>query len=485
MKPNRPVILRVLAVSLVFALAQPASAWGPITQQSIVRAAAYVLSNDGRVPIVKLKDYVQQGAAVSDETLLANHPSFSVDPVGAIQREMSLLQAVRAEDRIDPYFAYRMGMLGKMVVQTVSPLTSASPSVRAAYYSDVDGAIQGVRLETSPRKLVDPRAYFNRVVLEARENDQTIALDYQSGGGFRGLARNTLSRDASRAVDAVADVWHTIFTREVDFVNLEPGKMREFMLGAMDFYLSNRRLAEAEDAYRRAASLGILDVDTRKEFADRFFDAGYEERAVEEYRMVLSEQPGRRDAIERIAQHYREVGDTFLERGNLEDARDAYAEAAGADRLNGEAQRMLFQVENQIADREARLKAAREGIERARALQTDAEIASARRNYANALARLTEARTLLLNVPDEFIAESQIAEATLLSVDSQIQTVRSDLIENAQTLSGSASGIGMREIAASYPSQSREGLESLMQRMFEERMAQLDNRLRSEPLVSR
>src|SRR5690606_33593746 len=137
--------------------------------------------------------------------------------------EMSLLQAVRS-DRIDPYYAYRMGVLGKMVAQAVAPLADAPPNIKSAYYADVDGAIQGARLQNSQRKLVDPRPYFNGVIRDARSNAQTIILEYQAGDGFQGLAKNAVPGHASRAVAAVADVWHTIFATQVDYANVEPAK---------------------------------------------------------------------------------------------------------------------------------------------------------------------------------------------------------------------------------------------------------------------
>ncbi len=484
MRSVRWYSISVWLVVGILAGGTPAWGWGTRTQQSIVQASTYVLSQDGRVLIIKLHRYTTEGAGISQEEMESLHPLFPVDPVGAIQKEMYLLQSVRT-DRLDPYYAYRMGVLGKMVVQAVAPLTNAPPDVRFAYYADVDRSIQGVQLNPAKRKIVDPRPYFNRVTGEAQKYDQTIVLDYQRADGFRSFARAALPGDASRAVSAVADVWHTIFATQVEFANVEPGKMRNFLLGSIEFYLNRKNAPEAEDAYRRAAGLGILDAETRKEVADRFFAAGNKERAVDEYRMVLVEDPGRRDVVKKISSYYVSEGDVQLAKENLENARDAYATAVETDVLHPNAQRKLIDVRKKIADREARLIQSRDANDKARQLQTQAEEAAIRRNFARAIGILSEARTLLGSVSNEFIAESHMSQALLMSVNAQINQVKNELFNNAQTLSGSSRAISMQQLANAYPSQNREGLQSLLHQIFEDRMVEMDVRLNRDPITAR
>ena len=100
-------LVSVLAFATVIGLCAPARAWGPVTQLSLVRAGTHLLSQDGSIPLVKLERYVREGAQVSDEGMMDLNPLFEIDAVGAIQREMFLLQAVRGE-RVDPYYAYRL-----------------------------------------------------------------------------------------------------------------------------------------------------------------------------------------------------------------------------------------------------------------------------------------------------------------------------------------------------------------------------------------
>ncbi len=459
------------------------SAWGPVTQSSITTAAAHVLARDD-FPLTKLMKYVRQGSQVSADLQNELHPLFEIDPVGAIQREMFLLQSVRG-DRIDPYFVYRLGVLGKLVVQASAPLATTDARVRDRYYADVERGIDGVDLDVRARKLVDPRAYFLFITSAASENDQTIIIDYQGGVGFKGYAASALSIDASRSVNAVADVWYTILSSAAPAFELSPSNMREYTLGAMRFYLAARNLREADSAYQEAEARGVLTIDVQKSIGDLFFDAGLAERAVEEYQKVLTRSPGQRDVTERISKHYELVGDEAMSRENLEDARDAYVKALRIDSLHPDAQRKLLKVESRIFARDERLVAQRLATEEASELEFRAEEAAIRRDYAQAIAHLRQAEQRYGKVTDEFPAESRTAGIGLRNVVARMGELKQELITNAQSLSGTGFRFDARRLAATTGDKNQEALQEMLRaehgRALQELRRQVTNELGIAP----
>ena len=459
---TRQAIL-AFSIALALALATPASAWGPTAQSSISNAAAHVLSREDNFPLTQLIKYVHEGASLPAAELDQLHQLFPIDPVGAIQREMYLLQSVRT-DRIDPYYAYRLGTLGAMVVRATAPLAQTSASARREYYADVERSIDGVDLRVDRRKQVDPRAYFNLVTADAWANDQTILVDYRGGVGFSGYARSALSIDASRSVNAVADVWYTIISSAAPVFELSPSNIRDYSIGAIQFYLKLGNFEEVEEAYRDATAQGMITTAMRKSIGDLYFEAGFAERAIEEYEKVLADSPGQRDVTERISQYYEGVGDAAIARNNLEDARDAFALALNVDSLHPTAQRKLLSVEARIFARDERLISQRLATEEALSYENRAEEASVRRDYAMAISLLREAQSQYAAVTDEFPAEARVAELGNRNVGLRIAELKGELIENAQSLSGT----GFRFDAQRLASQTGDRNEQALKRMLNE-----------------
>ena len=461
-----------LVLAFLIAPAGGASAWGPVTQESITTAAAHVLSRDDHYPLPRLLKYVRQGASVSASVQNEMHPSFKIDPVAAIQREMFLLQSVRG-DRIGPYYVYRMGVLGKLIVQVSAPLAHANPGVRERYYGDVERGIDGVELYAADRKLVDPRAYFLLVTAQAWANDQTIIIDYQGGVGFGGFARSALPLDASRSVNAVADVWYTILSSATPASGLSPSGMRDYTLGAMRFFLAMENYREVESVYEEAEKRDILTTDVQKSLGDLFFDAGLAERAIEEYQKVLERSPGRRDVTERMSRYYESVGDEADAQQNLEDARDAYANAISVDSLHPNAQRKLLDVETRIFARDERLLNQRAATEAARELVNRAQEAAVRRDYARAMALFRQAAQRYGDVTDEFPLEARIATSGIKDVMFRMDELKRELIANAQSLSGTGFRFDVQRLVDNTGDRNQQALQEMLSAEYERALQEL------------
>jgi len=428
-------------------MACPAFGWGPETQRSVVSSAGHLFSRSSSIPLVNLIDYVHQGVGISDAEDQALFLGYGVDPVRSIQREMFLLQGVKS-NRVDPYFAYRMGALGKKVVELLAPMRDANASVRERYNADVEERIGRVRLQPSKRILVEPQLYFARLVRQATDNDTAIVVDYRSGLGIDGIAGKLLTRDASRAVDAVVDVWYTIFRSRVDFVDISRTDMREYMLSAIDFYLKKGNIAEVNDVYVRAKAKFILTPNMKRIVGDLYYDNGYFQEALMVYGELLAENPGLRQVSKRIAEYHVSVGEEALTNQNLEDAREAFTLAVQADVLHPEAQRKLVLTNRAIEKREGRFAHQKGLIEAAQRSEMDAEESELSRDYARSIQYLRASERNYNEVTGEFAELRRLANVGTRSVQMRLTQMKKALVENAQLLSGSGFTYDAKQLAS-------------------------------------
>ncbi|NUM54679.1 MAG: hypothetical protein HUU46_13625 [Candidatus Hydrogenedentes bacterium] len=469
---KRAVVVAVTAALFAGGVV-PAWAWGPRTRVAIVSMASRIIARESGANLTKLDKDIRAGASISPSDLTTLVPVAITDPVGAVETEMYLLQAVGG-GRVDPYFAYRLGVLGMLVAEVSSPLADADPSVRDVYYADVEGIIEKVQMKPAPRTKVDPVTYFAEVRSDAADRRDLIITDYRSGIGFDGTARSAISDDASRSVNSVADVYQSVLTGRVTSANISPSQIRDYILRAIQFYIKRGNDAETESAYKRLTDLNVSTVDLQKQIGDMFYDAEKYERAMQEYQAVLALDPARRDVTERIAAYYVKLGDDALAEQKLEDAREAYQKALDADKLQPNAQRKLLDAEKLITERDARLEDTRETLTAADEKLNQADQLAFRKDYGGAIALLYEAQSGYGKVTDEFASEYRIAQNGMLMAESKLTQLRRDLVSNAPSLSGLGAGYSTREQAESAAkSLDEQALRALLDRQYEKEIEKI------------
>ncbi|MCP4645096.1 MAG: hypothetical protein GY851_31935 [bacterium] len=443
----RRAALLTLVVLVVAAVAGPAGAWGPTTDVALVTTAAKLISKRTAIPLTNLQRDIQAGASVSESELQALIPTATDNPVTAIESEMILLQAIRG-NRVDPYYAYRLGALGKLVSRISSPLADADPEYRRMYYADVDKNVERVPLTARDRQIVDPPVYLPRVQRSAATQRDVILKDYQDGIGFKGVAAQALSGDVSRTINTIADVWYTVIQGSAVVANVPQARLRSYFLDGLQFYIRRGNSTETNAAYTRLAEMGLRTADLQKQVGDMFFDAGQFGRAMEEYNAVLKKEPSRRDVAQRIAEYYVKVGDAALKEGQLESARDAYTRALEADKLHPSAQAKLLEAQKLIDGRDARLEVVRAALTRGRGLESRAEQQSVNRNYGQAMEFLVQARNEYLAVGGEFQREAVEARTGLNRIADGVARLKGELVQNAGSLSGSGATFDARILAS-------------------------------------
>lgn len=455
-------------------IAGPACAWGPDAEVNIVAAAAQLLSKTESIPLTNLQNDIRNGADTSELEVAALIPKSDIDPVGSIGAEMLMLQAVR-DSRVDPYFAYRLGVLGKLVAKVTGPMETAEVQFRTLYYDDVERNIGNVNLQTQPRRRVDPAPYFRDLQREAAARAVVIEQDYREGLGFEGLAQQALSADVSRSINAVADVWYTVLRGGAQVAGISRDRVQQYYLGAVAFFIARDNLREAGRAYDVLLERGSDQIAIRKQVADMYYDAGHYSRAMDEYMRILSEEPGRRAVVERVAEYYMKLGDEAMEQEKLEDALHAYEQAVEADPVSEDAQGKLIQARTAINDRDGRLASDQAALEAALELEERAENYARAETFTEAMDLFRQARRLYEQVSQEFPEEYRDAQIGLNNVSRRMNQLRQELMTNVQSLSGTGSSAGAIELVdENGPRLAREVLRQMVELDYQSEVTRLN-----------
>ncbi len=475
MNTSYRVILLIALLSLMGT--GVAGAWGPTAESSIVTTAARLLAREDGIPLTNLMDDVRRGANVSSAELEELIPNASTNPIEAIGSEMFLLQRIY-EGRVDPYLAYRLGVLGRLVARTTSPVADSDAAVQTQYASDVEGAIGRATLRPAQRREVDPRLYFPELLAAIAARREMIEADYAQGVGFAGVASQALSQDVSRSTHAVADVWHTLLSGRAPSASIGDNRVRAYYIGAIQYYTERQHTRETEATYERLAATGLRTPDMQKDIADMFYEAEMFERAMQEYRAVLREQPGRRDVIERMSEYYVRVGEEALEQDRLEQALDAFELASEVAPLSEDVQQHVVSTRQAISQRDQRRQRAEDAVQTAEALEAEAEDLIASDNPAVAMDLLREAKDIFAGVSDEFSQEYRAAQSGFAAVSQRLDQLRSQIMANVQQLSGSGESAAVRaRVQANASALAEQALQDLTQAEYDRQMKQLADEL--------
>jgi tetratricopeptide (TPR) repeat protein len=410
-------------------------AWGPKTQVAVVTNAMYLLSKNANIPLERLDKDVRAGAMVSLEMLEQARPEFKTNPAVAIEMEMQLLRRVKS-DKLDPFFAYRLGILGKMVAEAVSPMRTATASFRNLYYVDADKRIEGVSLTTPPVQKIDPSIYFPAIIQEANSHNDAVIKDYQTGTGFDGIGAMALPADAGRAVNAVVNTWNTLLTEGEQTSNISEAQLQKLVSDAIAYYVDRGNAREIDNALGRYTKLTPITPELRVRLGDSFYNAKLYDRAMEAYRAVHVAQPERKDVVDKIAEYNMKVGSEALEEKRLEAARDAFQAALDVNPLFTEAERERLKAETLITERDARQAADQAALHEGLDLIAQAEQAAQARKFADAIGMLHQAQEQLDKVSDEFSGEKQQRTRALEQLRARNEEYKQEIVANAQTLAG-------------------------------------------------
>ncbi|HDP33731.1 MAG TPA: hypothetical protein ENN29_01325 [Candidatus Hydrogenedentes bacterium] len=458
-----------------------AGAWGPRTQLAIVNTALNLMSREQNVPLTRLQKDIRAGASIDDEALQELYPDLVMDPLRAIENELALLTAAR-RPKLDAYYAFRLGTLGKVTASVTAPMSKADAVSREKYYDDADQAVDLGALAPAPRRVFDTMKHFERIIREANASNDLITSEYQSGIGFRGAATSRLATDVSRSVNAVADIWWTIITSRAVAGNISEEQLRRYVLKGYAYRIERGNLAEIEAAEEYYAGLVSFTPDMRARIGDMLYDAGFRERAVREYEMTLAAAPERRDVVGKISEYYMEVAEEALAKEQLEEALAGFEKALAANALHPTAEQRRLETQAMIVKRDAQQTEYQTLLEQADELRNLAEQEAGRARYAEAVALLQQSEAAYTSVGDEFPAEAQRRARGLRETQYRIMELKQMLLNNTQAFSGA----GFAADTARLVEESSRGIEdealaAILERAYQAEIEELLRRM--QPLL--
>jgi len=428
-------VLAWLLTAAVLVTGADTWAWGPRVQNAVVSTAFNLLTKSAGGELGRFRQDVLNGCAVPMSEVDRMYPQYSTDPVNAIMTEMALLSSAR-RGKFNAYFAFRLGLLGKMVAMYAAPMRDAPATYRNLYYSDADKAIDTIRFEPRPRRPIDGN-YFPRLNAEVSTNNELILSEYRAGIGFGGAASQTFSQSASLTVASILDVWTQMLSGNTIQGSVSEAQLRDYVLEGCQYYLANRSMAEFETALKNFSAVVVMTPDLRIRLGDLLYERNLYERAIREYEQALAEAPDRRDIAQRVCRYYLDRGQEQLKQNALEDALKSFEQAVNADALNEEAVKFRVDTEQQIAERDARLEAFRAALKRGAELRNLAEQEIEGKRIAEGISLLTQAEAAFSEVTDEFPMEAQQRNRGIKEVRDRIAQLKNYLVSSVSSYSGS------------------------------------------------
>jgi len=414
---------------------------------AIVNTALNLVAREQSLPLTRLQNDIRAGVQCDEKVLEKLYPDLAVNPMRAIENEMALLTAVR-RPKLDAYYAYRLGVLGRVASSMTAPMREADSAEKSQYYADADGAVDSGALQPAARRVFETLAPFERVMREANAANDLIQTEYRSGVGFKGAASARLAADVSRSVNAVADIWWTIVASRAVVGNISDGQLQRYVLNGYEYRIAGGVEAEIDAAEDYYAGIVAFTPAMRADIGDMLYAAGFRERAVKEYEAALAAAPERRDVVGKISEYYMEIGEESLNKNQLEDALAAFEKALEANALHPTAEQRRLEVVDLIAQRDALQNEYQGTLKQAEELRSLAEQEAGRARYAEAIALLQQSQDAYQSVGDEFPMEYQRRAKGLREAQYRMMELKKSLLNNALNFSGAGFAADMEKLIA-------------------------------------
>jgi tetratricopeptide (TPR) repeat protein len=446
----------LLALMAFTLLAGPAWAWGPRARQAAAGMGMQITKQGYPTAFRPGKSNFEkdalQGALDGYASLEGTTLNSDAEVIQAINQQIQLLRGVRQYGPTS-YFAYRMGVLGALVADLMMPFGfpegAADAALSKQIEKDIDANLEKYDYSPSQRErtyMRNPAEYFHdRRVFTAA--DQTlIADDYARGTGYKGFLAQGGEAYFSRAVDAIADAWHTVLRVEPD-ASIPPASqpmLAAYFVKEIGYLLNEKRnVYQATEVYKSLDKVAQQMAQPYEQVGDLFYEFGSDEtkeRGVREWQVAHSlGGPERRRVASKLSRHYLSVGEELFEAGGRKGASEttlpsalrAFEQALDFDRTNDEAADQIQKTHVAIEERKQRLELVlgiiAEGeklMSQADAMRVDGDLANAMRTYRQAIGFFTA-------VDDEFTDQEKVAKDKIRDCQNSISEVIRSIMDRA------------------------------------------------------
>ncbi|HIJ73346.1 MAG TPA: hypothetical protein HPP83_04510 [Candidatus Hydrogenedentes bacterium] len=446
----------VLGAALL-ACAANAYAWGPRTRESIASTALQVTRQEHLLAFRTAKENYEAdllAGAEAGRRALADYGVLKDENhiIVVITGELQLLREAR-EFGIDSYFSYRAGALGMLAAELMHPLgvelTLAELKLAERMDDDIEVRLRAgdysYKPESEARQFIrDASVYFDQKRAFFQDNRRFIIQDYTTGEGYNGYLKNAGESYFARAVEVVADVWHSILKPGSEPTDAKPpaSVLARYLASEIEYLLLEKNnMLEAEKTYYHLQQInpGVMEIPLK--LGDLYAEYGDRARAVREW-VYAQQTPGPvgREATVKLARLYIIIGEEFLEKGqepgadeaNLDDAMKAFQQALEYDSTNIEAADLYRSTRIEIQLREERRKYVMARIGEGQKLLNEATVRSTNRDYTSALANLKKAiEVFSLEDTREFADLATMAEEGVSTANRLIDKVENDVLDEA------------------------------------------------------
>lgn len=450
---TRATKLLILAGVLACLSMGDAAAWGERAQRSISYMALQVIQKDHPDTLREYERDLLLGSTDGWAELADSVPMNSdAEVVAAVNGQIQLLRDVRKYG-VGSYFAYRMGVLASLMSDALMPYgtaqTTDEKALRDRMIEDVDAHLDSFKYTTlSSRRTYIRHAqpYLKERRTFLRENLTLIADDYARGKGYDGYLGQAAPLYFTKAVDAVSDAWYTVMRVEADSSDQPASRasLTWYFVSEIEYLLTvKKNFIQTDLTYSHFEKVNPGLVEAYERVGDLYFAFGTDQskdRAVREWRTAHGLSGTNRAQVGRkLAGHYLEVGRHYLEEGkkprsndtDLPKALQSFQEAMLFDRDSTDAARGVQDANSAIADREERLRIAREFIANAERVRAEAARGFAEQDFGAAITKYKQAASLFDAVGDDFEKEASTAKEGVSAVKKDIAKVIQTIVDKA------------------------------------------------------
>lgn len=437
--------------------APEAAAWGTNAQKAIAAMGMQLIErehpNTFRVDDLNFAADAISGAAEGHAALvgqvsLANDK----DTIEAIAHEIQLLRSVH-HTSFGSYFSYRMGVLSALVADVVMPYGFAWDTADIALQQKINEDIEAHLNTFDFSRNQDYRIFIrdmNSYMVKRRvffdEDKNLIHEDYTHGRSYEGFMSQAAQSYFSRCVEAVADVWHTILSKENSFgLNDASREMQTwYYVNEIKFLLDKKGdFNRARSVYKHFEAVNPNLPQAYEMIGDYFYDFSSDasiQRGVDEWQRAFDTGGANRGRVsKKLAGHFIQRGQFFMEKyasaekdgSDLSDALLAFQRAMEFDRTSAEAADMIQQTNQEIEARNRRFDVAQQIIIRGETTLAEADKKKASQDYSNAIASYKQGISVYEAVDDEFPELYKEAKDKIRILNNQIREVITELLDSA------------------------------------------------------
>ena len=453
----------------VLFFATDALAWGPRSRKAIAASAITLLRRNYddafKAGQTAYDMDVLRGAEEGVPAIEGEVPlNTDAQAISAVSQQIEILRAVR-KDGTGSYFAYRMGVLGALASEVVFPygvpFTPEATRLAQILDEEIDAHVDQLTFavsHTGVGPIRDVQRYFQGKRTFYPDDLGIIRDDYATGRGYNGFLSEADQTYFSRAIEATADAWFSVFTAQGNPYaagDVSPRILADYYLDEIRYLLLVRKnFEQAVRAYENLEKVNPGEPVLFETAGDYFYEFGQNayglatanvsaiDRGVREWQRAYGTPGAHRDRVsKKLSTHFIGQGDRLFRRADapggtstdLEEALQNFRKALEFDRGNDLAADRINETTVAIRAKRERFNMQQTVIDRSRTLVAQAEQNRLEEQYSNAIRTYQQAQNVLSVVDNEFPELETLATSTVNEINKATQDIIDEVMKRART----------------------------------------------------